>query len=163
MPARIKLLTRQHRRTQFDCGETALSDFLLRLARQQQRRGRGKTYVSLAPDADTVTGFVTVSAGQVGAAELPVTLKLPRQLVPVLRIGHLAVDCREQGKGIGQDLLAFALHLALAFSERVGLYAVIVDAKHEQAATFYRRLGFEMLPEHPLHLFLPLSQLAKTQ
>ena len=163
MPSRIELLTRQHRRTQFDCGEVALNDFLLRLAGQQQRRGLGKTYVALAPDTETVTGFVTVSAGQVGAAELPATLKLPRHPVPVLRSGRLAVDRREQGKGLGQDLLAFALHLALGFSERVGLYAVVVDAKHERAAAFYRRLGFETLPEHPLRLFLPLSRLAKTR
>ncbi|WP_295390714.1 GNAT family N-acetyltransferase [uncultured Thiodictyon sp.] len=73
------------------------------------------------------------------------------------------VDHREQSKGLGQDLLAFALHLALDFSNHVGIYAVIVDAKHERAATFYRGLGFEAMPEHPLRLFLPLSRLAKTQ
>jgi GNAT superfamily N-acetyltransferase len=162
MSARIEPLTAGHQRTGFDCGEVALNDFLHYRAHQQQRRGLSKTYVALASDGETVIGFVTVSAGQVAAVELPTTLKLPRYPVPVLRIGRLAVDRREQGKGLGQDLLAFALNLALSLSQRVGIYAVIVDAKHEQAATFYRQLGFETMPEHPLQLFLPLSRLAKT-
>jgi len=81
----------------------------------------------------------------------------------MLGIGRLAVDVRRQGKGIGQDLLAFALHLALEFSERVGLYAVVVDAKDEKAATFYRRLDFESTLDDPLCVFLPLSRLAQTK
>jgi GNAT superfamily N-acetyltransferase len=68
---------------------------------------------------------------------------------------------RHQGKGIGRDLLAFALHLALDFSRHVGLHAVVVDAKDEAAAAFYRRLGFEPTLDAPLCLFLPLSQLAR--
>jgi predicted N-acetyltransferase YhbS len=51
-------------------------------------------------------------------------------------MGRLAVDCRYQSRGIAQDLLAFALRLAVEFSRRVGLYAVIVDARHDKARCF---------------------------
>jgi len=40
-------------------------------------------------------------------------------------------------------------------------FAVVVDAKHDAAAAFYRRLGFQATLDHPLCLYLPLSQLAK--
>jgi predicted N-acetyltransferase YhbS len=116
----IQLLGTQHSREGFDCGEAALNEFLLRQAGQQQRRGFGKTYVALAEDGVTVTGFVTVSAGQIATTSLPSQLKLPRYPAPMLRIGRLAVDVRHQGEGIGQDLLAFALRLAVEFSQRVG-------------------------------------------
>jgi GNAT superfamily N-acetyltransferase len=159
---RIELLAAQHRREGFDCGEPALNDFLRRQAGQQQRKGFGKTYVALADDGVNVVGFVTVSAGQVAAEQLPPGLKLPRYPVPMLRIGRLAVDRRNQGQGIGQDLLAFALRLALEFSQRVGLYAVVVDAKHDKAGAFYRRLGFVPTLDNPLCLFLPLSTLEKS-
>lgn len=158
----IQLLDAAHRREGFDCGEAALNDFLLRQAGQQQRRGLGKTYVALAEDGATVTGFITVSAGQVATTSLPLQSKLPRYPAPILRIGRLAVDVRQQGKGIGQDLLAFALRLAVEFSLRVGLYAVVVDAKHDQAKAFYMKLGFIACVDNPLCLYLPVATLERS-
>lgn len=155
----IKLLGAEHRRAGFDCGEAALNDFLLRQAGQQQRRGFGKTYVALADDDVSVIGFITVSAGQVATASLPSQLKLPRYPAPILRIGRLAVDSRNQGKGVGQDLLAYALRLAVEFSQRVGLYAVVVDAKHEKAKVFYEKLGFIACVDNSLCLYLPIATL----
>lgn len=156
---RIELLSARHRRDDFDCGEPALNDFLRRQAGQQQRRGFGKTYVALGEDGVTVLGFATVSAGQVAADKLPAHLKLPRYPVPMLRIGRLAVSLAHQGQGIGQDLLAFSLNLALEFSRCVGLYAVLVDAKHEQARAFYAKLGFQSCVDNPLCLYLPIAVL----
>lgn len=165
MPARIELLAPRHDRSGFDCGEPALDDFLRRQAGQLQRHGFGKTYVALGPmsdegdGGDAVLGFITVSVGQVAAVSMPPTLKLPRYPVPILRIGRLAVDRRAQGQGLGQDLLAFALHLALDFADRVGLWAVVVDAKHETAAAWYRRLGFVATQDDARCLFLPVGTL----
>lgn len=160
MPLCIELLAARHRREGFDCGNDALNEFLRHLAGQQQRRGFGKTYVALADEGLEVIGFVTVSVGQVEARAMPSQMKLPRHPAPMLRIGRLAVDRREQGKGVGQDLLAFVLHLALDFAERVGLFAVVVDAKD---AGFYRRLHFEPTLDDALCLFLPLSRVVKTR
>lgn len=163
MAPRIELLEARHGRETFDCGNAALNEFLRRYAGQQQRRGFGKTYVVLADNEVDIVGFVTVSVGQVESRALPSQPKLPRHPAPMLRIGRLAVDKRAQGKGIGQELLAFALHLALEFAERVGLYAVVVDAKDAPTAEFYRRLHFEPTLDDALCLFLPLSRLARTR
>ena len=162
---RIELLAPHHSRKPSDCVEPALNDFLQNLAGQQQRKGFGKTYVALADDGMNVLGFVTISAGQVAVEQFPASLKLPRYPAPILRIGRLAVDLRSQGQGIGRALLAFALHLAVEFSERVGLYAVVVDAKHDKAKAFYQRLGFMSSLDNPLCLFLPIATLknAKNQ
>jgi GNAT superfamily N-acetyltransferase len=159
MAVRIELLSKRHGRDDFDCGEPALNDYPRRQAGQQQRRGFGKTYVAVDEDGATVIGFVTLSAGQIATEQLPAHLKLPRYPAPMLRIGRLAVDRRRQGQGIGQKLLAFALSLALEFSDRVGLYAVVVDAKHERAKAFYERLGFISCVDQPLCLYIPLSTL----
>lgn len=153
----IQLLGKQHNRDGFDCVNAPLNEFLQSQAGQQQRRGFGKTYVALAEDDSTVIGFVTVSAGQIATASLSSQSKLPRYPAPILRIGRLAVDSRHQGKGIGQDLLAFALRLAVEFSQRVGLYAVVVDAKHDKAKVFYIKLGFIACVDNPLCLYLPVA------
>ena len=162
MAVLIERLAAHHVRAGFDCGEGALNDFLQRQAGQLQRRGFGKTYVALAEDGLTVCGFVSVSAGQVATKQLPEGLKLPRYPAPMLRIGRLAVDSRQQGRGVGQDLLAFALRLALEFSQQVGLYAVLVEAKDNKARAFYTRLGFIETVDDSLCLYLPIATLAKT-
>lgn len=162
MACRIVALEAHHRRDAFDCGDLALNSFFSRVAGQQQRKGFGRTYVALSDSDHVPVGFVTVSAGQVATHSLPAALHLPRYPVPILRIGRLAVDLRYQRLGIGRDLLAFALQLAVEFSARVGLYAVLVDAKDERAAEFYRRLSFIATLDNPLCLFLPLSVLNKT-
>jgi GNAT superfamily N-acetyltransferase len=158
----IQLLGAEHHRAGFDCGDAALNEFLLRKAGQQQRRGLGKTYVAVADDEMRVTGFITVSAGQIATTSLPAQLKLPRYPAPMLRIGRLAVDVHYQGKGIGQDLLAFALRLAVEFSQRVGLYAMVVDAKHDKAKAFYVKLGFITCVDNPLCLYLPVTTIEQS-
>jgi GNAT superfamily N-acetyltransferase len=162
MTVRIERLAAHHVRADFDCGRSPLNEFLRLQAGQLQRRGFGKTYVALADDGKTVTGYVTLSAAQVATAQLPTALKLPHHPAPVLRLGRLAVAKQHQGQGAGQDLLAFALRLALEFSQQVGIYAVLVEAKDSVAKAFYTRLGFIETADDPLCLFLPLATLAQT-
>lgn len=161
MVVRIERLAARHQRVGFDCGEPALNDFLQRQAGQLERRGFGKTYVALAADGLQVVGFVTLSAGQVESQKLPVHLKLPRYPAPILRIGRLAVAKAQQGHGTGQHLMSFALQLALEFSQQVGLYAVVVDAKNAKTKAFYEGLGFIATLDDALCLYLPMATLTK--
>ena len=161
LTARIVPLAATHWRDDFDCGDEALNDFLRRYARQQQERDFSRTYVVLTDDEVTVMAFVSVSAGQVGTASFPAHLKLPRYPVPVLRIGRLAVDRRAQGKRLGRELMRFALNLALELAARIGIHAVVVDAKDAAARDFYERLGFIPFRDAPLSLFLPVATLRR--
>ena len=161
MTIRVVPLASKHRRDEFDCGEPALNDFLRRYARQQQERDFSRTYVVLADATDTVTAFVSVSVGQVGTTSFPDASKLPRYPVPVLRIGRLAVDRRAQGKKLGRELMRFALGLSIELAARVGIHAVVVDAKNNAGRDFYERLGFVSFKDAPLSLFLPIATLRR--
>ena len=161
MPLRIELLTAEHQRVGFDCGEPALNEFLQRQSGQLARKGFGKTYVALAADGVKVVGFVTLSVGQIETPKLPANLKLPRYPAPVMRIGRLAVDQSSQGQAIGQHLMSFALQLSLEFSAQVGLYAVVVDAKDDKVKAFYTALGFTAPLNDALCLYLPIAVLQK--
>ena len=156
----IEPLRLAHRRAAFSCGEPALDEYIRQYARQQQARGPNRTYVALAANAGDIAGYYSINAASVLTAELPADLKLPRYPVPVLRIGRLAVDTRFQGRGLGQLLLRHSFNLVLEMAERVGIFAVVVDAKHTQAAAFYRKLGFAEFAGRPLSLYLPLGTLA---
>lgn len=150
----IGSLERHHDRLDFDCGESALNTFLQRLARQQSDRDFSRTYVATAPGESRVRGFYALSSASVSFEHWPTDLKLPRYPVPVARIGRLAVDLREQGSGIGAALLQHALHVVAQLAQQIGLFAVVVDAKNEAAASFYMRYGFTRLPEQTMTLFL---------
>ena len=147
-------LARHHDRTDFDCGEPALNNFLQRLARQQAERDFNRTYVAAMQGESRVRGFYAVSSASMDFENWPVGLRLPRYPVPVARIGRLAVDVREQGKGVGDALLRHAMHLSASLAQQIGLYAVVVDAKNEAAAAFYVRYGFQRFADQGLSLFL---------
>lgn len=110
----------------------------------------------------SVIGFINASAGKIATSSLPDQSRLPRYPSPILRIGRLAVDIRHQGSGIGQELLAFTLRLAVDFSRQVGLYAVVVDTKHDKAKSFYVKLGFIACMDNPLCLYLPIATLEQS-
>lgn len=50
-----------------------------------------------------------------------------------------------------------ALIRCLRVSEEVAAFAVIVDAKNNQAKDFYLKYGFISFKDHDLSLFLPLE------
>jgi len=150
----ITELTRHHDRNDFDCGEPALNNFLQRLARQQAERDFNRTYVATSIGEPRIRGFYAMSSASVDFENWPTGLRLPRYPVPVARLGRLAVDVREQGTGIGDALLRHAMRLSATLAEKIGLYAVVVDAKNEAVVAFYVRYGFQRFSDQGLSLFL---------
>jgi len=71
-------------------------------------------------------------------------------------LARLAVDHRQQGKGLGKALLKDAILRTMQAAEIAGLKLLLVHAKDETAADFYRKQGFEPVIDDPLRLFLPV-------
>ena len=154
MKLAITVLERLHDRQDFDCGEPALNVFLQRFARQQADKDFNRSYVAVAEGELRIRGYYAISTASIDFQNLPSALRLPRYPVPVVRIGRLAVDMREQGNGVGMALLRHAMQLAVSTAEKIGLYAVVVDAKNEAAVAFYAKYGFQRFADQDLRLFL---------
>ena len=154
MKLEIKALERKHDRQDFDCGEPALNTFLQRFARQQADKDFNRSYVAVAQGELRIRGYYAISTASLDFQNLPPALRLPRYPVPVVRIGRLAVDLREQGNGVGTALLRHAMHLAARTAEKIGLHAVVVDAKNEAAVAFYAKYGFQRFADQNLSMFL---------
>ena len=143
-PFRIETLAPEHDRAAFSCGVEALNQYLLRQVSQDVRRSVIACYVGVEVGTGRIAGYYTLAAGGVPLNELPPTLtkRLPRYpSVPVARIGRLAVDQAFHGRSLGAALLADAA-LRAARSE-LAVFALVVDAKDDAAAAFYRHHGFE--------------------
>ena len=148
----------------FCCGQPALDDYIAHYASQDERRGIARVFVATPEsDARCLAGFFTLSAGSVDCCELPVTLsrKLPRYPVPIALLGRLAVDRRYQGKGLGSILLADACRKVAQASTLLAVAGVVVDAKDESAAAFYRHFGFMPMPGQAQRMLLPASALPR--
>jgi GNAT superfamily N-acetyltransferase len=157
---REEALVRSHDRKTFDCGEPALNDYLLRHARQNHESGGAKTFVAVSPEYPTrILGYYSVCPASLEYARTPEALRrgLGRYDIPVFRLGRLAVDRTVQGQGLGTRLLIFAGMRCLTVAKEVGGVALLIDAKNERAATWYKSFGAVALSDTPLTLLLPLS------
>jgi predicted N-acetyltransferase YhbS len=75
----------------------------------------------------------------------------------VVLLARLAVDRSVHKTGLGGILLRDAMTRSLGLSEKLGIYAVVVDALDGQAKTFYERFGFMALRDDDEKLFIPLD------
>jgi GNAT superfamily N-acetyltransferase len=153
-------IRKTHGRRDFDCGETALNEFLQRYARKSHELGGAKTFLAI-DDADgkTVLGFYSLSPGAVEYARTPETVRrgLARHEVPCFRLARLAVDRRVQKRGLGGQLLLAAGRRCLQASAEVGGVALLIDAKNDAVAGWYASYGAVPLVDAPLTLLLPLA------
>lgn len=83
--------------------------------------------------------------------------RLPRYPVPCFRLGRLACCADRRGTGLGKLLVAGVVERCLRAKTQVAAYALIVDAKDEAAAGFYRHYGFTACASNSLMLYLPLG------
>lgn len=154
-------LDKSFNRDTFDCGAEELNNFLKAKARQNQKAGFNRTFLAVKSDDPDkkVLGFYSLSMGEIDLSNLPEALrkKLPKHPVPIARMGRLAVDKSTQGQGLGKLLLVDAMKRVQTASASVGVYALLVDAKDDQAKMFYKKYGFIKLVDEPMTLFLPLA------
>lgn len=153
--------TNAEQRKQFDCGNHALNSFLRRHSESNHSKGFGKTFVLVIEEE--VIGYYTVSMSS--------TLEFmnnssekndswPRYPIPVGLIGKLAVSKDKQGKGWGKWLLTDAILRVFNAAHQVGAYAILVDAKDEDAKKFYERYGFLAFPKKAMTLYMTLDSIS---
>ena len=159
MDWKTERLTEQHDCRRFRCGKHALDSFLKRHALENDRRGLGNTYVAVAEETGRVLGYVTLCSNSVHFEHVP-TEGLPHYPIPAILIARLAVERSARGMGVGSDLMSMALRLAVEIADRLGVFAVTVDAMTDDAKAFYRkRFGFTELLDDPHHLFVTVADL----
>ena len=155
---RIRALDSDIDTTKFHCGNPSLDEYIGRYASQDVRRNVARIFVATPEnDPHRLAGFFALSAGSVSCSDLPESLakRLPRYPVPVALIGRLAVAKDFQGKGLGSILLADACQKVARASTTLAVAGIVVEAKNDAAANFYRHFGFQDLPGQAARLLLP--------
>ncbi|NQW39963.1 MAG: GNAT family N-acetyltransferase [Cyanobacteria bacterium] len=161
----------------FRCGSDSQDNFLRRTAKRQQRDGYTRLYVATdaaqAGEPRACLGFYAINAHAIGVADVPsdAALRAPRSnLIPGVFLSHLAVDGRQQGKGLGRILLVDAMQQCQRAGQILGVRLMLLDvagtageAERARLHSFYASMGFRPLPGRPERLFLSLSALPPLQ
>lgn len=132
----------------FSCGEDTLDNWIQLRAIKNEKAGASRTFISIERSSGAIAGYYCLSASSLARADA--TSGLRRNTpdpIPVILIGRLAVDERFAGQGLGFSLLQDALSKGIEASRAVGARAFIVHALSEGAVSFYRKFGFELVPQ----------------
>ena len=94
-------LAASHQLDAFDCGKPALTEWLLRHARQAQGSGSARTFV--ACDSERVAGYYSLTVGQIDTLEAPERIRrgMGQYPIPLIILARLAVDLDYQKRGLG--------------------------------------------------------------
>lgn len=129
----------------------------MRHARQAQSSGSAKTFV--VADDDRVTGYFSLTVGQVDSLDSPERIRkgMGQYPIPVVILARLAVSKQNQGQGIGAALLQDAIRRTLVIAEQAGIRAMLTHPIDEDANRFYTRFGFIASPLREQQLLLLLK------
>jgi GNAT superfamily N-acetyltransferase len=155
----VEPLGSSHDRTEFTCGVDPLDRYIREQAGQDVRRRATACFVAREAATNRIAGFYTLAAAGILLAQMPVRLtkRLPRYpVVPVARLGRLAVALAYHGRKLGGALLWDAVERASR--SEVAVYALVVDAKDDQAESFCLHHGFVPFGDTPRTLLLPLPK-----
>ncbi len=140
----VPLDTKEHDRSAFACGAPELDRYIREHASQDVKRDVARVFVALLSGVPAVHGYCSLSAASFQRDDLPAdqAKRLPRYPVPAVLLGRLAVDNSVKNKGLGAFLLMDALNRTLLATQTLAVHAMIVDARDDAAAAFYRKYGF---------------------
>jgi GNAT superfamily N-acetyltransferase len=158
-PFHVEPLSEQDRAA-FSCGNELLDKYFHTQVSQDVRKNATACFVLVEDSTSRVAGFYTLASTSIIPSVVPLELakKFPKYPhLPATLLGRLAVDLTFRGRRIGEFLLMDALLNCAVTAESVGSIAIIVDAKDENAANFYKHFEFVPLIGQPQRLFLPMK------
>ena len=147
-----------HALDDFDCGNHALNEWLLRHARQAHASGSARTYVVV--DDQRISGYFSLAVGQIDSIEASDRVRkgMGNYPIPVVILARLAVSTVDQGRGLGVGLLQDAIRRTRVVADQAGVRALLTHPIDEAAARFYFRFGFEASPAREQQLILLLKE-----
>jgi len=160
----ISVLNKRHNRSAFSCGKISLDHYLQRQASQDIKRGLSVVFILETKNNTEIAAYYALSSLSIDAGDLTksASKKLPtKRPIPCTLLGQFAVDQKWKNQGIGGWLLVHVLYEVLIHAEKVGSFALIVDAVDDDAHSYWQHCGFIEFPNMPKRLFLPINTIKK--
>jgi GNAT superfamily N-acetyltransferase len=153
---RIASLRAENDLASFCSNSAELNDFLKNDALKAQNDLISRTYLCFWKEA--LAGFVTLTTDTIGynlVERCDGIEGYVYQKYPAIKIARLAVDDIYKRRGIGQNLLLWAVGKAYEISKQIGCRYITVDAKRE-SIYFYLKYEFKLIRKHKNRDFPPM-------
>lgn len=153
------------KKTSFSCSVKALESYFHQNASQDVKKGLAKCFVLIDNKQSKIIGYYTLSALSVPVSDIPqerINKGIPYPNIPAVLIARLAIDDCFQMQEYGKFLIADAMYKIK--NTTVGSAILVVEAKDDNAASFYERLGFiefKHLETKHRKFFYPLTKIIK--
>jgi hypothetical protein len=140
----IEPLSDKYDRRSFDCGDPEVTRFLREQALQDHKKNLSRTMVLVDDEASTthIIGYHTLLFSYISQSEIPQDKPIITRDIPVVLLGQLGVGINYQGKGYGERLLMDAQARVHEISLKIGVRAMILDARTERLAKWYESYDF---------------------
>ena len=156
----IEPLTREHNRKIFNCNEESVNEFLREKALQDQERDLSRTMVlvDVKSDVKRILGYHTLVMSQVRQEEIPNDRPKITRGIPVILLGQIGIDAAFQGQGFGDLLLMDVQARVVEMSQKIGIRALMLDARNEKLAEWYQKHDFHRFP-NSLRMFKSIQSI----
>ena len=158
----IEPLSREHDRKAFDCGDEEVTLFLREKVLQDQERDLSRTMVLVNPKVSkaTIIGYHTLVMTQVRQEDIPNDHPRIKRGIPVILLRQLGIDVKFQGQGLGDLLLMDVQARVDEISQKVGIRALMLDARNERLAVWYEKHDFTRFP-NSLRMFKSIQAIRR--
>lgn len=151
-------LTKDHYTSDFNSGADELDAWLKNYAWVNHCSGNARVYV--VARSSRVVGYYALATAGVEKSDAPEKIikgGVPTQ-IPCILLARLAVDLSERNRQIGRGMLKDAINRSLRVADAIGVRALLIHARDEQARSFYEHQAeFVQSPTDPMHLFMHLK------
>lgn len=123
----------------FECSDPEFEDYLRVSALYDQDAGMGRTYVFRYEGR--IVGYIVLAMAHLPGAEQAHLNIDTYGTVPALLISHLATHKRYERRGIGRNMVLWAINYARKAAKNMGCRIVLVGSKPD-VLEFYEKLEF---------------------
>jgi hypothetical protein len=140
----IEPISVQHERRFFDCGDPDVTRFLREQALQDHNKNLSRTMVLLDNEVSLtcMIGYHTLLFTHVSQSEIPQDKPKITRGIPVVLLGQLGVDAQYKRKDYGEILLMDVQARVHEISLKIGVRAMILDARNERLVKWYDSYDF---------------------
>lgn len=125
-----------------------MTRFLREQALQDQEKNLSRRMVLVDEQATPthIVGYHTLLMAQAQQEQIPGDRPHIKRPIPVILLGQLGIDREFQARGYGELMLMDAQARVAEIATKVGVRALMLDARNEDLARWYERYDFIRFP-----------------